>query len=69
MDDCDLAQKFYDQFLARSLSAALRDRSGERVSLTHCIDCGEPIPEMRREKAPGCTRCTGCQAEFERTGG
>lgn len=24
------------------------------VSATHCIDCGDDIPELRRVKVPGC---------------
>lgn len=35
------------------------------VSATHCVDCCEAIPELRREKAPGCQRCASCQADEE----
>jgi len=35
------------------------------VSATHCCDCGEEIPEQRREAVPGCQRCADCQEEFE----
>lgn len=31
----------------------------------HCEDCGEKIPEARRQAQPGCTRCLACQTEFE----
>ncbi|HIB8854660.1 TPA: TraR/DksA family transcriptional regulator [Klebsiella pneumoniae] len=38
------------------------------VSPTHCRDCGEEIPERRRELVAGCQRCADCQEEFEERG-
>ncbi|MBG1841322.1 TraR/DksA family transcriptional regulator [Klebsiella pneumoniae] len=38
------------------------------VSATHCCDCGEEIPERRRELVAGCQRCADCQQEFEERG-
>lgn len=38
------------------------------VSATHCVDCGDDIPELRRVKVPGCQRCADCQEEFEERG-
>lgn len=35
------------------------------VSATHCSDCGEDIPELRRMKVPGCQRCASCQQDSE----
>lgn len=35
------------------------------VSATHCCDCGDDIPELRRVKVPGCQRCASCQGDFE----
>ncbi|WP_084396725.1 DksA/TraR family C4-type zinc finger protein [Henriciella aquimarina] len=32
-------------------------------SLTHCLECGEPIPEKRRELVPGVKFCIECQQE------
>lgn len=29
---------------------------------THCLDCNEPIPELRRQALPGVVRCVECQA-------
>lgn len=40
----------------------------EAVSATHCCDCGEDIPEQRREAVAGCQRCADCQEEFEERG-
>lgn len=38
------------------------------VSATHCVDCGEGIPERRREAVAGCQRCAECQEEAEERG-
>jgi len=38
-------------------------------SLTHCEECGEPIPEARREALPGVRLCVACQEERDRTQG
>ncbi|MBG2701190.1 TraR/DksA family transcriptional regulator [Klebsiella michiganensis] len=38
------------------------------VSATQCCDCGEEIPEQRRELVAGCQRCADCQEEFEERG-
>ncbi|NOO49843.1 TraR/DksA family transcriptional regulator [Klebsiella pneumoniae] len=35
------------------------------VSATHCRDCGEEIPERRRELAAGCQRCVSCASDIE----
>ncbi len=32
-------------------------------SLTHCAECGEEIPEARREAVPGVKICIDCQEE------
>ena len=39
-------------------------RAGPRgVSLTHCAECEEPIPEARRAAIPGVKLCIECQRE------
>lgn len=38
------------------------------VSATHCCDCGDEIPQRRRELVAGCQRCADCQEEFEERG-
>ncbi|STV95634.1 phage/conjugal plasmid C-4 type zinc finger protein, TraR family [Klebsiella michiganensis] len=35
------------------------------VSATHCRDCGEEIPEQRREAVAGCQRCVSCASDIE----
>lgn len=38
------------------------------VSATHCSDCGDEIPERRREAVAGCQRCADFQEEEELRG-
>lgn len=35
-------------------------------SLTHCDECGEPIPQARREALPGVRLCIECQTELDK---
>ncbi|MEG8706148.1 TraR/DksA family transcriptional regulator [Klebsiella pneumoniae] len=35
------------------------------VSATHCRDCGEEIPERRRELVAGCQRCVSYASDIE----
>lgn len=32
----------------------------------HCLECGEQIPEARRNALPGVRTCIRCQAEHDR---
>jgi phage/conjugal plasmid C-4 type zinc finger TraR family protein len=57
----ELEQRQRDAALARQAS---RQTAGP--SLSHCEDCGDEIPALRREKVAGCTRCTPCQSDFEK---
>ncbi len=41
--------------------------SGE--SLSHCEECGQPIPEARRKALPGVRLCVGCQEAHDRETG
>lgn len=56
----ELEQRQRDEALARQ---AAKQNAG--TSLSHCEDCGEPIPEKRRLAVPGCHRCIHCQNEHE----
>ena len=40
---------------------AARARLAKGESLKACEDCGEPIPEARREAIPGVRKCIACQ--------
>ncbi|HBO5296267.1 TPA: TraR/DksA C4-type zinc finger protein [Pseudomonas aeruginosa] len=68
MADCfDRAQarELQDRELALQAHQVRARPSGP--SLTHCLDCGELIPEARRALG-GMIRCTPCQARFEKGG-
>lgn len=51
--------------LQRDAALSMRRINRNAVSATHCVDCGEAIPEMRRLKVPGCQRCADCQCVIE----
>ncbi|MDO4725502.1 MAG: TraR/DksA C4-type zinc finger protein [Comamonadaceae bacterium] len=53
----------HDQLAHQAVRAA-RQRSAGLV--LDCEDCGEPIPQARRQALPGVRRCVGCQAAMER---
>ena len=38
-------------------------RAPARESLKECVECGDPIPEKRRESVPGVRFCVACQSE------
>ncbi|WP_148252913.1 DksA/TraR family C4-type zinc finger protein [Aidingimonas lacisalsi] len=35
-------------------------------SLTHCEECGEAIPQARRDAVPGVRLCIACQRELDK---
>ncbi len=43
------------------LTARARLPAGQGT--THCIDCGEQIPEGRRRALPGARTCVNCQSD------
>ena len=42
-----------------------RNRIPQGESLANCIECGNEIPEARREAVPGVRLCIGCQSEHD----
>jgi phage/conjugal plasmid C-4 type zinc finger TraR family protein len=56
-----------DQIDASVEDAVARARGAlpKGESLGHCEDCGEKIPEARRQAVPGVRRCVDCQAEAD----
>lgn len=45
-----------------------RSRLGRGESLSHCEECGEKIPEARRQAVPGVRLCIKCQVERDKEG-
>ncbi|WP_281222116.1 TraR/DksA C4-type zinc finger protein [Photobacterium sanguinicancri] len=54
-----LETQFTEMAIANQLARA--HRTEQRESAHECGECGNPIPEKRREKVPGCQYCTTCQ--------
>ena len=51
--------------MAENGIAAARSMLGSGHSLEYCLDCGEKIPEKRREVIAGCKYCVVCQEEHD----
>jgi len=45
--------------------ARARSNLHQGESLTHCEECGDEIPQRRREALPGVRLCVGCQHELD----
>ena len=46
--------------------ARARSRLPKGESLSHCEECGDPIPEARRRALPGVRLCIECQKTEDR---
>lgn len=59
----DAAQQIADDYIGNGVFAVryAMQHSYGRVSCTHCKDCGEEIPEARRQAVPGVKFCIECQ--------
>lgn len=62
-DQIDRANELAEKM--REVALTKHRQKQTACSLTHCEDCNEPIPEMRRKYVIGCTRCVDCQAIHE----
>ncbi|QFU21726.1 DksA/TraR family C4-type zinc finger protein [Shewanella eurypsychrophilus] len=45
--------------------AQARDRLNNGLSLSHCEECDEQIPQARRDAVPGVRLCVACQTELD----
>lgn len=63
----EMAQQREERHRLESLARQAEKAKGHPGgSFSHCNDCGEEIPPLRREKVPGCTRCVPCQTKAEK---
>ena len=58
-------QQQIDDSVAEAIERA-RAQLPSGPALTHCEECGEPIPEARRQAVPGVHLCIACQSEADR---
>lgn len=71
MDEGDVAQDYQAKHNAAAVAGHQAKMASQMAnpSLVICEDCEEKIPEERRKKQPGCTRCVACQSLYERLNG
>ncbi|MCT4703944.1 DksA/TraR family C4-type zinc finger protein [Enterobacteriaceae bacterium H20N1] len=58
----DAVQEQIDSTIDDAVARA-RSELPKGESLTHCEECGAPIPEKRRKAIPGVRLCVKCQQE------
>lgn len=66
-DFADDASSAAEAHLANCLGRVTGVMSGRQAvaSAMECQQCGEPIPEARRNAVPGCQFCIECQRQLE----
>ncbi|EPH3179276.1 TraR/DksA family transcriptional regulator [Citrobacter braakii] len=62
-DTLDAASELTQQQIEMAVAAHRLNHSA--VSATHCVECGDNLPEARRKAYPGCTMCVECQSNME----
>lgn len=65
MDQFDQAQELDARYREQALALHRERQKKIGDTMTHCMDCGDEIPEARRQLLPGVTRCVSCAAVFE----
>lgn len=60
------AESEHALILAENGVHACRSMIPTGPSASHCHDCGDPIPQARREAQPGCKYCVKCQVYHDR---
>ncbi|EHN8892528.1 TraR/DksA family transcriptional regulator [Enterobacter hormaechei] len=63
MDIIDTAAEIEE--LQRNAALSAHRLNPNAVSATHCVDCNDAIPDLRRVNVPGCKRCASCQQDEE----
>ncbi|MGF1688349.1 TraR/DksA C4-type zinc finger protein [Photobacterium japonica] len=61
---CRFEAQFTEMALANQRARTMQNQA--RESALMCEECGDPIPQLRREKVPGCQCCIQCQGMKER---
>ncbi|UXI00433.1 TraR/DksA C4-type zinc finger protein [Photobacterium sp. TY1-4] len=63
---CRIEAQFRKVALANQLAASAAAKANGAYSETDCAECGDEIPQKRREQVPGCRYCTPCQQLAEK---
>ncbi|MBK1704501.1 TraR/DksA C4-type zinc finger protein [Halochromatium glycolicum] len=63
-DELDMAQVHTERELQLRIDVIQR-HANAGLGRTFCIDCGELIPESRRQHVPNAQRCAHCQDRME----
>jgi len=66
MDEIDDSQKAERLYREEALGNWKQVGRPGWASLTHCIHCGEEIPEKRQLAIEGCQRCMVCQSDYDK---
>ena len=65
MDDIDKAQDHIERELEDAIRAARRITPPKALSARVCCECGEDIPEDRRQAIAGVQTCVDCAVVLE----
>lgn len=65
MDFCDRASALEEELRQDALAAMELPRNGLPY-LSHCEECGKPIPKERQHAVQGVSTCVDCQILIER---
>lgn len=65
-DQFDLAQELDARYRAQAIEDQARRSLKDGPSRKICLECGESIPQKRREASPGCTHCISCASLIEK---
>lgn len=68
MDPLDRAAEYEANHREGALARQREQSQSHAISAYECEECGEPIPEARRQAVAGCRCCISCQEEMERYG-
>ncbi len=64
-DIFDMAQELDLQLTEQAIYNFQASNEHSSLSYSHCVDCGEEIPDNRRKAIQGCKRCIDCQEHLE----
>jgi phage/conjugal plasmid C-4 type zinc finger TraR family protein len=67
LDEAEIAAN-HSLDLMFNATEAIRKKVYTGTSLSHCEECGDEIPELRRTALPGVRRCVYCTELLERSG-